>query len=149
VSILTGLLPPEHRVRDNIGYHLDGKAHPSLPRVLKARGYATGAAVSAFVLRSATGLGESFDFYDDRIEAPEHSEAASQVQRAGGVTASAALAWVDRVRAKPFFLFLHLYEPHSPYTPPEPFASRYPLAYDGEIAAADAIVGDVLARLKA
>lgn len=136
-------------MRDNIGYHLDGKAHPSLPRVLKARGYATGAAVSAFVLRSATGLGESFDFYDDRIEAPEHSEAASQVQRAGGVTASAALAWVDRVRAKPFFLFLHLYEPHSPYTPPEPFASRYPLAYDGEIAAADAIVGDVLARLKA
>ncbi len=148
VSIFSGLLPPEHRVRDNIGYHWEGKAHPSLTPFLKARGYSTGAAVSAYVLRSSTGLSESFDFYDDRMEAPREAEAASQVQRPGGDTSRAALAWMARVRAKPFFLFLHLYEPHSPYLPPEPFASRYRLPYDGEIAAADAIVGDFFARLK-
>ena len=149
VSLFTGRLPPEHRVRNNVGYTFDGKSHASLARLAKSRGYATGGAVSAHVLRSETGLGDAFDFYDDAIEKPEGTAAASRVQRAGEETARRALQWLAGVGAQPFFLFLHLYEPHSPYEPPEPFRGRYPLAYDGEIAAADAVVGTLLNELKA
>ena len=114
---------------------------------LKDRGYATGASVSAWVLRGSTGLGDSFDFYDDAIEPPPASKAASQAQRPGQETVARALDWAEKVRDRPFFLFVHLYEPHSPYEPPEPFRSRYALPYDGEIAAADAAVGTLLRRL--
>lgn len=148
VSLFTGLLPYEHGVQDNLGYAFDGAKHASLPSLLRGAGYATGAAVSAFVLRGKTGLGPLFDFYEDAIPAPVDSDAASQVRRAGPQTARLALAWLDTVASRPFFLFLHLYEPHSPYEPPEPFKSRYASAYDGSIAAADAVVGDVVSHLK-
>jgi choline-sulfatase len=148
-SILTGLLPPGHGVRDNVGYRLDAKSHPTLARLAKTRGYATGAAVSAFVLRGATGLADGFDVYDDSIEAPASGQAVSRARRPGGETVARAIAWLDGARAGPVFFFLHLYEPHSPYEPPEPFRTRYASRpYDGEIAAADAIVGDFLAALK-
>jgi choline-sulfatase len=148
-SILTGLLPSDHGVRDNLGYRLDTQAHPTLAALLKAHGYATGAAVSAYVLRGGTGLADSFDFYDDEIPIPKGSESAALAQRRGGETAERALGWLRGARAGPFFLFFHIYEPHLPYDPPEPFKSRYPLAYDGEIATADAIVGDLLKSLRA
>ncbi len=147
VSIFTGLVPPVHGVRDNIGYRLDARAHPTLARLLKDRGYATGASVSAWVLRSHTGLADAFDFYDDAIEPPPASKAASQAQRPGPETMERALAWAGTVRDRPFFLFVHLYEPHSPYEPPEPYRSRSAQPYDGEIAAADAVVGTLLRRL--
>ena len=146
-SIFTGLLPPAHGVRNNIGYRLDAAAHPTLARVLKERGYATGASVSSWVLRKATGIGDSFDFFDDAIDRPPDSQAASQVQRPGTETASRALTWAETVRGSPFFLFVHLYEPHAPYQPPEPYRSRVALPYDGEIAAADAVVGELLRKL--
>lgn len=148
VSLMTGTLPPEHQVRNNIGYQFDGKSHTSLARLAKSHGYATGAAVSSYVLRRGTGLADSFDFFDDSIEKPQDAIAASRVQRAGGETARRALEWLAGAGSGPFFLFLHLYEPHAPYDPPEPFRSRYPLAYDGEIAAADAIMGDFVNELK-
>ena len=147
VSIFTGLDPPVHGVRDNIGYRLDAKTHQTLARLLKEKGYRTGASVSAWVLRSVTGLGDSFDFYDDAIQPPPASKAASQAQRPGPETVSRALAWAETVRRGPFFLFVHLYEPHSPYDPPEPYRGRFAQPYDGEIAAADAAVGTLLRRL--
>jgi choline-sulfatase len=149
VSILTGLLPFEHGVRDNLGYDLDATKHPTIQALLKARGYATAAAVSAYVLRGKTGLSASFDLYEDDIPAPVESDAASQVRRPGAETTRLALRWLEGAAKGPFFLFLHLYEPHSPYEPPEPYKTRYASAYDGTIAAADAIVGDVLDTLKA
>jgi arylsulfatase A-like enzyme/Flp pilus assembly protein TadD len=148
VSMLTGLLPPEHEVRNNIGYRFDGKAHPTLAGLLRTRGYATGAAVSAYVVRADTGLSDSFDFYDDAIEKPPDVQAASRVQRKGEETVRRGLAWLTGVEKRPFFLFIHLYEPHSPYEPPEPYRSRYRLAYDGEVAASDAILGAFFDELK-
>jgi arylsulfatase A-like enzyme/Flp pilus assembly protein TadD len=148
VSLLTGLLPFEHGVRDNLGYRLDTKAHPTLATLLKAKGYATGAAVSAYVLRGGSGLGTGFDFYDDQIVSPAGSDALGRVQRAGSETAAIAGRWLDGAKDKPVFLFFHVYEPHAPYDPPEPFKTRYPLAYDGEIAAADAAVGTLLEAMK-
>ena len=82
-SLLTGLYPFENGVRDNLGYRLDA-ARPTLASFLSARGYATGAAVSAVVLDHATGISRGFAFYDDRIEGTEPGQALGQVQRAGG-----------------------------------------------------------------
>ncbi|HEV7518301.1 MAG TPA: sulfatase-like hydrolase/transferase, partial [Thermoanaerobaculia bacterium] len=146
-TLLTGLLPAEHGVRDNVGYVLEAKKHPHLPRTLKGAGYMTGAAVSAYVLRAETGMAEDFDFYDSAIDV-KTSEALGRSQRPGKETAEIAEGWLHTVAAKPFFLLLHLYEPHTPYEPAAPFAGRYKLPYDGEIATADAIVGDFLADLK-
>jgi choline-sulfatase len=149
LSLLTGLLPAEHGVRNNIGYRFEGTTHKTLARILKGLGYATGGAVSAYVLRGATGISDSMDFFDDALGGPEGGDQdVSLVQRAGGETARRALAWAERVKSQPFFLFLHVYEPHTPYEPPEPFRSQYGPTYDGEIAASDAIVGEFLDALK-
>jgi arylsulfatase A-like enzyme/Tfp pilus assembly protein PilF len=147
-SLFTGLLPSAHGVRDNVGYTLDAKRHPSLPVLLRQRGYTTGAAVSAFVLRSETGIGEGFDHYDDTIQT-RVGRGLSGLQRTGTETVARALSWVDGAGERPFFLFVHLYEPHAPYAAPEPFRSRYELAYDAEVAAADAAVGELLDGLRA
>lgn len=146
-TVLTGLLPADHGVRDNMGYRLETSAVPYLPRLLGASGYATGAAVSAFVLRGTTGLAEGFDLYEDRIEFVP-GKPMGGLQRPGGETLRVALPWLDSVRERPFFLFFHIYEPHSPYDPPEPWRSRYPSPYDGEVAAADAVVGELLDALR-
>ena len=149
LSMLTGLLPAEHGVRTNLGYRFDGVAHPTLGRILRAHGYATGAAVSSYVLRRATGIGDSLDFFDDSVGGEgEWTRDRSLLQRPGGETARRALAWAESVKARPFFLFLHIYEPHLPHEPPEPFRTRYGATYDGEIAASDAVIGEFLGQLK-
>ena len=148
VSMLTGLLPTEHEVRNNLGYSFDAARHRTLPQLLKERGYATGAAVSSYVLRADTGIGAAFDFYDDAIPVAT-AGAASQHQRPGRTTLDVARRWIDGRRDQPFFFLFHIYEPHAPYTPPEPYRSQYPDAYDGEVAHADAIVGELLAHLRA
>lgn len=149
VTILTGLLPEQTGVRNNLGYRFDGAAHPTIPSLLKAKGYATGAAVSAYVLRGATGLGPLFDDYDDRIDPSSEGGAMGDVQRSGDATIAAAIPWITAKKDQPFFYFVHLFEPHAPYAPPEPFRSRYAdRPYDGEIAATDAIVGRFLDALK-
>ncbi len=145
-SILTGLLPPQNGVRNNIGYVLDAKI-ATIPSFLKQQGYETGAAVSAFVLRGSTGLARSFDFYEDSI-ANRPDVATGSLQRSGRVTAQIATRWIEPRASRPFFFLFHIFEPHSPYEPEEPFRSRYANAYDGEIATADAIVGEFLADLK-
>jgi arylsulfatase A-like enzyme/Tfp pilus assembly protein PilF len=149
VSLFTGELPGVHGVRDNVGYPFDVAKHPFLPRLLAGRGYDTGGAVSAFVLRAETGLGKGFDFYDSNLRPPAHVTL-DLVQRAGGDTARLLLDWL-RNRAdqeRPFFLFFHLYEPHSPYEPPPEIAARFADPYDGEVAAADVVVGDFLQGLR-
>jgi arylsulfatase A-like enzyme/cytochrome c-type biogenesis protein CcmH/NrfG len=147
VSMLTGLLPTQHDVRNNLGYRFHASRVPTVPSILKQHGYTTGAAVSSFVLRGETGLAEAFDWYEDSIR-PDAGSAFIDYQRSGVETAKLATAWIELNKAKPFFLFLHLYEPHVPYAPPEPFASQYQNRYDGEIASADHIVGEFLDQLK-
>lgn len=148
-ALFTGLLPFENGVRDNLAYRLS-KDHTTLATLLRNRGYATGGAISAVVLEKATGIGEGFDFYDDALEIRNLAEAMGHVQRSGGSTERLLEGWIEKQSLdKPLFAFLHLYEPHSPYEPAEPFHSRYASRpYDGEIAATDAIVGDFLRFLK-
>ena len=151
-SILSGLLPLDHGVRDNIGYRFPEEA-PWLPALFKQKGYATGAFVSSYVLRSYTGLARGFDVYDDDIQF-ETGKQLGALQRPGPETLEKALAWLQQVYREPFFLFFHIYEPHAPYEPPAPYASRHSVAhdpsaaYDGEVEAADAVVGQLLSELK-
>ncbi len=147
VSMLTGLYPPEHGVRDNAGYRLRSEGLPYLPRILEELGYRTGAAVSTFVLRATAGLDAGFDFYDDRLVIGAKT-LLSDVQRDGHDTLDAAREWLQSVAGEPFFFFFHIYEPHTPHAPPEPYASRYESAYDGEVAAADAVIAELLEELK-
>jgi len=147
LTMLTGLQPPEHGVRNNIGFAFRSAEHASLPTLLKKQGYATGAAVSSYVLRGETGLAAAFDSYEDSID-PRPGAAFADFQRPGRTTAALAREWIAARKEAPFFFLLHLYEPHVPYDPPEPFRSRYPLAYDGEIATADAVVGDFMDFLR-
>lgn len=148
VSIFTGLLPAGHGVHDNLGYRIDPKV-PTLAELLRGAGYATGGAVSAVVLEGATGVSRGFDFWDDAIVPTKAYQALNRVQRPGDETREALEGWIARQGEKPFLAFLHLYEPHSPWEPPEPFRSRYADPYDGEVAASDAIVGRFVAFLKA
>lgn len=145
VSILTGLLPFQHGVRDNLGFAVRTGEH-TLARMLAERGFATGGFVSAYVMRKDTGIGQGFDTYDDRLPPSSPEIAIGEVQRDGADTVEAAEAWLDRLRSSRFFLFLHLYEPHTPYAPPERFKQYLP--YDGEIAYADELVGRVIASLR-
>src|SRR3954468_14070821 len=138
LSVFTGVLPPEHGVRDNAGYRFDATKHPTLAAVLRENGYRTGAAVSAYVLRRATGVSAGFDDYDDAIGIVDGAPVGA-LQRAGEVTEAIAERWIASQNEKPFFFFLHLYEPHTPYTP----------SYDADVAHADVIAGKFLDFLRA
>jgi arylsulfatase A-like enzyme/Tfp pilus assembly protein PilF len=147
-SMLTGLLPPRHGVRDNSGFTLE-PATRTLASRFHERGYATGAAVSAFVLRAATGIDHGFDFYDDAIESDAAVEDMGEQERDGAAAVGSLLEWIDGVRGRPFFALLHLYEPHTPYAPPPPYSVRFASRpYDGEVAYADELVGRFLQGLR-
>ena len=144
-SMFTGRLPFEHKVRDNLGFTLsDGTA--TLAAMFRSTGYKTGGFVSAYVLRPETGIAQGFDRYDATFPAMAADRSAAQVQRPGPQTLAAAETWLNSLTSNRFFLFLHLYEPHTPYRAPERFADL--AAYDGEVAFADEIVGTLVASLK-
>ena len=143
-NLLTGLYPHQHGIRDNTGFVLPAGI-PTLATVLQAAGYATGAFVGAYPLDSRFGLARGFDVYDDRttLGAGEHQFVLAE--RRGDEVVGAALEWWRRQRGRPRFLWVHLYDPHARYDPPEPFRGRYRDApYLGEVAAVDAFLGPLL-----
>jgi len=151
-SLFTGLYPFAHGVRNNGNFYLPEKFR-TLTTVLRAHGYHTGAFVSAFVLDRRYGLARGFDTYDDRQEAPGSQVVKLEAERRGDRTALALHGWLDeharRQPGKPFFAWLHLFDPHEPYRPPPPFKEAFAGApYDGEIAFDDAIVASVRERLE-
>lgn len=142
-SIMTGTYPPFHGVRENVGYSLD-ETLPTLAEELSAAGWATAGFVSAFVLDSRWGIGRGFDRYRDdfQLDPTKPSVNVGQVQHDGRDTIEEALDWLDEPRDQPFFLWVHLFEPHDPYTPPEPYRSQYPdRPYDAEVAYTDSLIG--------
>ena len=142
-SIMTGTYPPFHGVRENVGYYLD-ETVPTLAERLSAAGWDTAGFVSAFVLDSRWGIGRGFGRYRDdfQLDPNKPSVNVGQVQHDGRDTIEEAFAWLDEPRDQPFFLWVHLFEPHDPYTPPEPYRSQYPdRPYDAEVAYTDSLVG--------
>jgi arylsulfatase A-like enzyme/Tfp pilus assembly protein PilF len=143
-NILTGLYPYQHGVRDNSGFVLRPQV-PTLATLLEDAGYTTGAFVAAFPLDSRFGLDRGFDVYDESF--PRGSDPAEFVmaERRGDQVTAAARAWWAGQKGKRRFLWLHLYDPHAAYAPPEPFASRYrDDPYLGEVAATDSFLAPLL-----
>ena len=149
-SILTGLYPPSHGVRDNGTYRLD-KDQITLAEVMKKHDYATAAFVGSFVLDHRFGLDQGFDVYDDHMQSgPSQMENLEAERNAAAVFASFN-SWLNSYRGdKPLFVWIHLYDPHTPYTPPEPFLTKYSgNHYAGEVAYTDSVVGKVVQTLEA
>lgn len=149
-SVFTGMQPFHHGVRDNGGFYLDPQ-RPTLATMLKANGFRTAAFVSAFVLDSRWGLASGFDrYFDNFAVSAADLDAMARVQRPGGETWAEARQWLDQHVHEKFFVWLHLFDPHSPYGPPEPYRSQYSdRPYDGEIAYSDSIIGQVIEYLEA
>jgi len=147
--ILTGTYPFQNGVQDFTGQPL-APQFKSVAQAFKQAGYATGAVVSAFVLDRSWGLGRGFDFYDDAFSAETFQKKdIGLVDRRAGESVAHALAWLNKTPHRPFFLWLHLYDPHNPYDPPEPYSTEYRgHLYDGEIAYADHELGKLIAWLK-
>ena len=145
-SLLSGRLPFEHGVRDNLGFAVDPEEQ-LLPDLLRGLGMQTGAVVSSYVLRREVGLARGFDFYDDRMPVATGEASVGQVQREGLASLEVTERWLDSLESSRFFLLWHIYEPHTPYAPPERYAGYGP--YDGEVAFADEIVGRFLDALRA
>ncbi len=145
-SLFTGLLPPRHGVRENAGFEL-GPARAVLAEVLRGRGYRTGAFVASYVLRRQTGLARGFDVYAD-TSAVEARTGKRTLRLPADVVTAEALEWLDHGRA-PFFAWLHFYDAHAPYQPPEPYRCAYPgRPYDASVAFMDAQVGRLIDWLR-
>ena len=142
-SILSGRYPYEHGIRDNTGYRFPPST-PTLATLLKAQGFATGAFVGGFPLVRQFGLGTGFDVYDDRLGA--HVERAEAERPAPDVLA-AAQDWIGGQQGK-WLVWVHLYDPHTPYAPPAEWTSRFPTdPYLGEVSAVDAALAGLLESL--
>ena len=148
-SILTGLTPLRHGVRDN-GRFVLPQTVPTLAEAFHAAGYRTAAFVSGFPLHHRFGLGRGFDSYDDRLPYGDDPRRAAHVERRAGETTAAARAWLERAgRQSPWFVWVHYFDPHAPYEPPAELLERFgDSPYDGEVAFVDAQLGTLLAWLE-
>ena len=151
-TLLTGTYPQFNNISD-LGTPLDGNL-PYLPQLLHEKGYHTAAFLGAIVLDQKVGGGPGFDRGFDRYDAGFHRRARQEsryqsMERRGGVVVDRALSWIAHRPAGPFFTWVHLYDAHDPYDPPEPYKSRYAAdPYDGEIAYTDNVVGKLLSALR-
>ena len=148
-AMLTGTYPMLSGMHDFSANKLSPQ-QGTMATVLKQAGYATGAVVASAVLDSRFGLNQGFDFYYDHFDFSRLEEAnLDEMERPGNVVADQALDWLGKNSQKKFFLWMHLYDPHYPYRPPEPYSREYASQpYDGEIAFADEQVGRLLRFLK-
>ena len=149
VSIMTGVRPAAHGVRENGVGRFAGTPAP-LARRLKDAGYDTAAFVGAFVLDRRFGLDAGFDTYDDEVPRDTAATDRLEAQRPADAVADCALAWLAAhpVGSRPYFLWVHFYDPHAPYTPPPAALARAGGdAYDGEVVFADSQLGRLLATV--
>lgn len=146
--LFSGKHPPELGVHDN-GRTAVPPDVALLAEMFRERGARTGAFVSAQVLEPAFGLARGFDVYDCDVSAKDASGREAPAQRRGDATADRAIEWLRADDARPFFAWIHFYDPHSTYEPPSPWRERFTDDYDGEIAFMDAQIGRVLSALDA
>jgi len=146
-TILTGLDPHEHGVRNNGTFVLD-KAQRTLAEALREEGFATGATLGAFPVESRFGLDQGFSVYDDEFTLGRNAASVRLAQREAGEVTAKTLAWIGKNKGKPFFHWAHYFDPHFPYEPPPPYSKRFKNPYDGEIAKTDASIGELIKGLE-
>jgi arylsulfatase A-like enzyme/Flp pilus assembly protein TadD len=148
ISLFTGLHPDEHGIRDNVSPPLDRNV-PLLAEILQQRGFQTSAFVSSIVLSRQSGLARGFAHYSDRFEiGADDARFLNTIQKPGDQIIEEATGWLAESRSERRFAWVHLYDPHDPYEPPEPYASRYAdRPYDGEVAWSDELLGRLDAAL--
>ena len=158
-TMMTGKIPPQHGVHDNLNYTLN-QSNLTLAEILKKAGFRTGAVISASVLEEQFGLDQGFDDYDDEFD--QRLEGEYHIERRGAEATQHALSWIEKNQDENFFLFLHYYDPHYPYEPPEEFRKRfhntprtgdlskeeYKRFYAAEIAYTDFCIGQLIEKLK-
>jgi arylsulfatase A-like enzyme/Tfp pilus assembly protein PilF len=147
-TIFTGLYPMAHKVRDTGGFVLDG-SHPTLATILHQRGWDTAAFVGSSVLKRQFGFDRGFTVYDDKMpKASSGRLVGEDAECRAGVVVDRAIRWLDSRARNPFFLWVHVFDPHSPYDPPSPFREKYRgRLYDGEIAYTDQQLGRLFAAI--
>ncbi len=146
-SLLTGLNPQNHGARANVIFSVPDRVR-TLAEILQERGYRTAAVISAFVLDRRFGLAQGFQHYADDLTTDGRTQAFGYRERLAEDTNRHVQAWLDQHGRERFFLWVHYFDPHFPYAPPKPFADRHAgRPYDGEIAYADAQLGQLLAAI--
>jgi arylsulfatase A-like enzyme/tetratricopeptide (TPR) repeat protein len=146
ISLLTGTIPPFHGIHDNLNYFLE-EEKLTLAEILNENGFRTGGVISAFVLDARFGLAQGFEFFQDDFVTVYNSAFGSE--RRGDESTRFALDWLEKHKDEKTFLFLHYYDPHSLYDPPEPYATEFARdPYSGEIAFTDFCIGRMVAKLK-
>jgi arylsulfatase A-like enzyme/Flp pilus assembly protein TadD len=145
-NILLGVTPNYHGVHENLNFIVSEELL-TLAEHLKNNGYATGAFVGAYPLDSRFGLSQGFDIYDDNYSRI-HTENFSSLERSAEAVIKGALEWLEG-RRSPWFLWIHCWDPHTPYEPPEPFKTQYKEhLYEGEVAYVDLALGKLLDHMK-
>jgi len=147
-TILTGLNPNEHGVRNNGTFVLDS-SQVSIAEVLAKHGYATGATAGAFPVAARFGLNQGFEHYDDAFPTVSRVRPWETSERRAAEVTDRALAWMAELGPRPFFHWAHYFDPHTAYVPPEPFRGQFTHPYDGEIAYMDAQIGRLIHGLDA
>jgi len=147
--MMTGTYPMYSGIHDFSGNSLNPQ-QPTLASILRQHGYVTGAVLGSAVLDHRFGLNQGFDFYYDHFDFNRLEDAnLDLMKRPGNEVVEQALPWLAANATKPFFLWVHLYDPHTPYDVPPPFDRQFQgRPYDGEIAFADSQVGRLLSFLK-
>lgn len=146
-SILSGLYPYQTGVRDNSGYRVSPET-VTLAAALKDRGFSTGAFIAGFPLTRRFGLTRGFDEYDDNISGQTGAVEFALPERRADIVVNRAVKWINGRDGKKFFAWVHVFDPHAPYDPPEQWKAQYPgNAYLGEVAWTDAALGPLFDRL--
>ena len=148
-SMMTGVYPTVHKVRNTGGFVLS-PSEPKLSKILQDQGWDTAAFIGSSVLKGRFGFNQGFAVYDDEMPTSASGSALAEPERRAGEVVDRAVKWLDAQSGKPFFLWVHVYDPHIPYDPPDPFREKYrDRPYDGEIAYTDQQLGrlfDTVAR---
>ena len=148
-SIFTGLNPPSHHVRNTGGFILPSPSI-TLATILQQQGWDTAAFISSAVLKKFFGLNQGFAVYDDQMPKPgKGHEFIEDAERPAWETVDRAIRWLGTQSGKPYFLWVHVYDPHAPYQPPSPYKEQYKdRLYDGEIAYTDQELGRLFAAIR-
>jgi arylsulfatase A-like enzyme/Tfp pilus assembly protein PilF len=140
-SMMTGVYPTVHKVRNTGGFVLS-PSDAKLAKILQDQGWDTAAFVGSSVLKRRFGFNHGFAVYDDEMPTSKSGSAVAEPERRAGEVVDRAVKWLDTQSGKPFFLWVHVYDPHIPYDPPDPFREKYKdRRYDGEIAYTDQQLG--------